>query len=104
METIPVIWCDNIGATSLAVNQIFHARTKHIEIDVHFIRDHIAAGKLKVDHIVSTEQVADIFTKPLAFKQFTYLRNKLNVANRTLSLNRGIGDINKSGRPEDTRS
>ena len=41
LATIPVIWCDNIGANSLAFNPAFHARTKHIEVDVHFIREKV---------------------------------------------------------------
>ncbi|KAL5749217.1 hypothetical protein ACOSP7_023820 [Xanthoceras sorbifolium] len=45
---VPIIWCNNLGAGALAQNSVFHNRTKHIEVDVHFIREKIAAEKLVV--------------------------------------------------------
>ncbi|KAH9768735.1 retrovirus-related pol polyprotein from transposon RE1 [Citrus sinensis] len=82
----PVIWCDNVSAKELAHNPVFHSRTKHIEIDLHFIRDKVLAGDLKILYIPSAEQIADIMTKPLNSSQFIYLRNKLNVHLCPLSL------------------
>lgn len=73
------IWCDNISATELAKNPVYHSRTKHIELDMHFIRDKVLARELEINYIPSEEQIADILTKPLTFTQFNYLRSILNV-------------------------
>lgn len=65
-QTTPTpLHCDNLSALALANKPIFHARTKHIEIDHHFIRDCIQAGIISVHHIVSQDQIPDIFTKAL---------------------------------------
>ncbi|KAH9650127.1 retrovirus-related pol polyprotein from transposon RE1 [Citrus sinensis] len=85
----PVIWCDNIGAASLAANSIHHSRTKHIEIDVHFVRDIVEKKKMKVRYIPTAHQPADIFTKALSRDRFQKLRNKLHVLSRTLRLREG---------------
>lgn len=83
LDHSPVLYCDNQSAEALASNPKYHSRTKHIELDLHFIREHIAQKQLTVSHISSSEQVADILTKPLSFDQFAYLRTKLNVLPRT---------------------
>ncbi|KAH9782814.1 retrovirus-related pol polyprotein from transposon RE1 [Citrus sinensis] len=61
----PIIWCDNVSAKELAHNPVFHSRTKHIEIDLYFIRDKVLAGDLKRLYIPSAKQIAGIMTKPL---------------------------------------
>ncbi|KAA0051519.1 putative mitochondrial protein [Cucumis melo var. makuwa] len=50
-----VIWCDNISSGALAMNPVFHARTKHIEIDVHFVRDQVLKGALEVRYVSSVD-------------------------------------------------
>lgn len=80
----PTIWCDNINATELARNSVYHSRTKHI--DMHFIKNKVIAGELAINYITSEEQIADITTKPLTFVHFNYLRAKLNVYACPLSL------------------
>ncbi|XP_031116520.1 uncharacterized protein LOC116020179 [Ipomoea triloba] len=76
----PTLWCDNLGATYLCANPVFHARTKHVEIDYHFVRDKVAKKELQVHFISTKDQLVDMFTKPLAGPRFTTLRDKLNVS------------------------
>jgi hypothetical protein len=64
-----VLWCDNLGATYLSANPVFHARTKHIEVDYHFVRERVARRLLDIRFIPSGDQVADGFTKSLATRQ-----------------------------------
>ena len=75
----PVLWCDNIGATYLSSNPVFHARTKHIEVDYHFVRERVAQRLLCIKFISSKDQLADIFTKPLPQPQFVGCRRNLNL-------------------------
>ena len=75
----PIIWSDNIGAGLMTMNPVFHSRTKHIEIDVHFVREKVEAKELEVRYVPTEFQVADLFTKPLATNRFEILKNKLNL-------------------------
>jgi histone deacetylase 1/2 len=75
----PVLWCDNIGATYLSSNPVFHARTKHIEVDYHFVRERVARKLLHIKFISSKDQLADIFTKPLSLPLFEGCRRNLNL-------------------------
>ena len=73
----PMLWCDNVSALALASNPIFHARTKHIEVDYHYIREKVLSKELKVHFISTLDQIADIFTKALSSPCFLDLAHKL---------------------------
>ena len=79
---IPVLMVDNMSTLKLGKNPIFHKRSKHIDVRYFFIRDKVEDGSLTVDHIASDEQIADIFTKPLAKDRFQRLRNLLGVSDK----------------------
>ncbi|KAM3209252.1 hypothetical protein ACQJBY_063749 [Aegilops geniculata] len=76
----PCLWCDNLGATYLSANPVFHARTKHIEIDFHFVRERVANKQLDIRFIHSKDQVADGFTKALPTKAFEEFKRNLNMS------------------------
>ena len=69
-----VIYCDNQGAQALARNPTSHARSKHIDIQQHFIRDKVTDGTLDLQHVSSDNQVADGLTKPLPKDKFLKFR------------------------------
>jgi hypothetical protein len=73
------LWCDNIGATYLSANLVFYARTKHIEVDYHFVRERVAQKLLDIRFIPSGDQVADGFTKSLSERQLVIFRRNLNL-------------------------
>lgn len=76
----PSLWCDNIGATYLSANPVFHARTKHVEVDYHFVCERVAAKALEICFISSQDQTTDIMTKSLAISSFSKFRRNLDLA------------------------
>jgi hypothetical protein len=75
-----LVYCDNVSAVYLSTNPVQHQRTKHVEIDLHFVRDRVAIGDVRVLHVLTTSQFADIFTKGLPSSTFSEFRSSLNVA------------------------
>ncbi|RVW64879.1 Retrovirus-related Pol polyprotein from transposon RE2 [Vitis vinifera] len=66
----PQLLCDNLSVLHMTVNPVFHARSKHIELDYHFVREKVARGVLITRFLPSSLQVADIFTKALPKTSF----------------------------------
>lgn len=81
LEQPTLIFFDNDSAIKLATNPIFHERTKHIEIDCHFIRDKIAEGNIKRMPIHTSNRLADIFTKPLPYSKMIPILSKMTIKN-----------------------
>ena len=77
-KKVPLL-CDNESAIKLTNNPVQHARTKHIDVRHHFIRDHQLKGDIGIESVGTEDQLADIFTKPLDEKRFCKLRNELNI-------------------------
>ncbi|GJR45486.1 ribonuclease H-like domain-containing protein [Tanacetum coccineum] len=74
-----LVYCDNVSAIYMTANPVQHQRTKHIEIDIHFVRDMVARGQVRVLHVPSRYQYADIFTKGLPFALFEEFHTSLSV-------------------------
>lgn len=79
LESHPILWCDNMSAIALFENPIFHGRTKHTEIDVHFVREKIGKGEIMPKYVPTKRQVADIMTKALGHELFEFHINKLSI-------------------------
>nr|GFB02792.1 hypothetical protein [Tanacetum cinerariifolium] len=79
LSTATLVYCDNVSAVYLSLNPVQHQRTKHIEIDIHFVRDLVSTGRIRVLHVPSHYQYADIFTKVLPTALFDEFRSNLSV-------------------------
>ncbi|GKD55202.1 ribonuclease H-like domain-containing protein [Tanacetum coccineum] len=79
LSSATLVYCDNVSAVYLSSNPVQHQRTKHIEIDIHFVRDLVATGQVRVLHVPSRYQFADIFTKGLPTALFEEFRFSLSV-------------------------
>jgi len=75
-----VAFCDNISSVYMSKNPVHHRRTKHIELDIHFVREKVAIGELRVTHVPSARQLADVFTKGLPSAPFFDFRDRLSIA------------------------
>jgi hypothetical protein len=81
-----VIYCDNISSILLANNPVYQARTKHIEVHYHFIREKFIAKEIDLIHVSTEDQVVDIFTKALGTNKLRKFRKMLGVLEVDLSL------------------
>jgi len=81
-----VIYYDNISNILLVNNQVYHARTKHIEVHYHFIREKVLAKEIDLIHVSTKDQVVDIFAKALGTNKLRKFRKMFSVLEVDLSL------------------
>ncbi|GKD02073.1 ribonuclease H-like domain-containing protein [Tanacetum coccineum] len=79
LSSATLFYCDNVSDVYLSCNPVQHQHTKHIEIDINFVQDLVAKGQVRVLHVPSCYQFADIFTKGLASALFEEFRTSLSV-------------------------
>lgn len=72
-----ILYCDNLSAIQLAKNPIFHDRTKHIEIDFHFVHEHVVRKDIFLQFVSTVHQLADLLTKGLTADRLLFLKSKL---------------------------
>ena len=79
LQRATLVYCDNVSAVYFSTNLVQHQRTKHVEIDLHFVRERVATGDVRVLNVPTMLQFADIFTKGLPSSVFLDFRSNLNV-------------------------
>lgn len=95
----PIVWRDNSSIMSLTANLVLHARVKHVQLDLHFIRDKVLSGNLQMNYVLGRDQVVDILTKPLTIGSSAQCLDKLNVISLAVfhsSKGEILADVSKS--------
>ncbi|MCO5573731.1 hypothetical protein L7F22_027505 [Adiantum nelumboides] len=90
MQRPVVIQCVNLSSIQLAQNPVFHARTKHIEVHYHFIKERVLDGSINLTFVRTDEQLADIFTKALEAEKLQQFRVTLGVQELAMRLRRSV--------------
>ena len=113
MSDPTTIYCDNLSSIQLAKNPVFHARTKHIEVHYHFIRERVLSSEVELHYVPTDRQTADIFTKPLGLDKLRQFSGALGLRHLDVPNLRGrevevpkdqAGEQERSGRDCDTES
>ena len=70
---------DYLSTVALSHNPVLHSHTKHMELDIFFVREKVLNRSLAVTHVPAQDQIADVLTKPLSRTRFVYLRAKFKL-------------------------
>ena len=81
IEEPTVICCDNMSTIAMTKNLVFHARTKHIELRHHFIRDLIGEGEIQLQFVSTNDQPADVLTKAATVDRMEWFKKQLKITN-----------------------
>ena len=92
LSRVLVIWCYNVSVIALSANPVFHSRTKHIEVDFHYVREKVLRRDLSVGFVLGKDNLADVFTKPLPAPLFLLQRHKLLVDSSPCHLRGDVED------------
>ncbi|GKC61109.1 ribonuclease H-like domain-containing protein, partial [Tanacetum coccineum] len=79
LHSTTIVYRDSVSEVYLSSNPVQHQRAKHIEIDIHFVRDQVARGHVRILHVLSRYQYANIFTKGLQSALFDEFQISLNI-------------------------
>ena len=104
VENVPIILSDSTSAATITVNPVYHSRTKHFEIYLHFLRDKVTKGELEINYVGSNDQIAGVLTKPLPHYKFSCFKNKLKVIDKTLNLREGVESSSCEGSKVDFKA
>ncbi|KAE8729279.1 hypothetical protein F3Y22_tig00003725pilonHSYRG00306 [Hibiscus syriacus] len=86
-RSMPIVWCDNTSAVALSKNSVYYTQSKHVDMDVHFVRKKVATKQIQMNYVPATHQVADGLTKPLTKGAFELFReNMIHNFNATLDV------------------
>ncbi|GMI70564.1 hypothetical protein HRI_000725700 [Hibiscus trionum] len=79
LDTVPVIWSDNTSAVAMAANSVMHAKTKHVDLDLFFVREKVTSQHMQVRYVPAASQVAYALTKPISVALFQEFHHQLCV-------------------------
>ncbi len=93
MDALVVIYCDNINSILLTNNSVYHAKTKHIEVHYHFIREKVLTKEIDLIHVNTEGQVVDIFTKALSTDKLRKFKKMFSILEVDLSLRGNVENL-----------
>ncbi len=96
MDALIVIYCDNISNILLANNPVYHAKTKHIEVHYHFIKEKVLTREISLIHVSTKDQVVDILIKALSIDKLKRFKKMFGVLEVDLNLRGNVENSNST--------